>query len=236
MRSPLALVLVAWTVPAFAQVPEPVTIDIRGDSVLIRNTAVNENCAARFAVDIVWKDATVTITERDTVREKMRCICSFDIDVVLTGIPAGIYTAVLEREYLVKYGYPSDMTRRIGTFTFEVKAGGAWAAFSSRQSDCHGVASVELPMNPFPPRLSVIPNPLAAPRGMIRLELADAVEGELSIVDLLGRSIVVLKSGAFIAGSQDFEFDASVFPVNGLYIAVLRAGEHAATVPFIVHR
>jgi hypothetical protein len=65
-------------------------------------------------------------------------------------------------------------------------------------------------------RLSVSPNPISAGSG-VTIEIDARARVRLTVVDILGRSLVVLHDGTLDAASHDFWFDASALP-TGLYV------------------
>ncbi len=230
----LALFLIAAS--ASAQDPEPLSWEIRGDTVLIRNTAMAENCAARFDFTVDVDGFSIVLTERDTVREKMRCICDFDLEISLAALPPGVYTAFVRREYLAKYNYPADSMREIGYLTFNVAGAGAGVSFLARQGDCHGITGLDSP--PFARRhtVSVSPNPLRSASALIAVDADATANCELAVFDAVGRRVALVYSGIIAQGGSKFTFDTGILPSAGTYHIVLKAPDHISAAMFAIIR
>jgi hypothetical protein len=219
----LPLFLVAASVSA--QNPEPLSYEIRGDTVLIRNTAIAENCAARFDFTVDVDDFSIVLTERDTVREKMRCICDFDLEIALAELPTGVYTALIRREYLAKFNYPADSMREIGYLIFNVVGTGAGVSFFAEQGDCHGLTGVDGPPLPRLSSISVSPNPVRGPDVAILLDAVESTNGDLSLFDAAGKRVALVYSGYIAQGRRNFIFDTGLLPSAGTYHVVLTTGK-----------
>ncbi|GAB5535014.1 MAG: hypothetical protein Rubg2KO_12630 [Rubricoccaceae bacterium] len=74
--------------------------------------------------------------------------------------------------------------------------------------------------------VSAYPNPASA-SATVRLELAEATEVEVTVVDVLGREVARLADRSFEAGRHSATWDVSDVP-PGLYVVLVRAGEQQA--------
>jgi hypothetical protein len=207
-----------------------VFVSTSGDTVVVWNTGVHANCAARFAVDVTSETNTFVVTERDTVAQKVYCNCTFDLYVVLPGTShAGTYYVHLYRQYLKRYGYPADTTVFIGSTDFTMNS--AWTVFVTimYQSPCHDIVNVA----EAPARGSdrfwlsqCYPNPFNLSTKII-YELPKSSTIRLSVYDILGREVSVLVHERKNAGSYEVNFDASGLS-SGLYFCRIQEGEFVA--------
>ncbi|MBC7776171.1 MAG: CHRD domain-containing protein [Phycisphaerae bacterium] len=83
--------------------------------------------------------------------------------------------------------------------------------------------------NPVISEMSVFPNPSSG-QTEIRLEVAEAFEGQLVLTDLTGK-IIRSENHTFTAGSQVLPVNLSALPV-GLYVAQIRSTEHGIVASF----
>jgi hypothetical protein len=113
----LAFVMVASAGAAHAT-PDSVYAVIRGDTVIIWNTDAEHYCALQFRFDVNISNRTISIVETDTLRDHVRCICTYDLSVSLMGLQSGSYDVHIYRRYYVQY--PRDTMFFVGGTTFVV--------------------------------------------------------------------------------------------------------------------
>jgi uncharacterized membrane protein len=119
--TPAVLVLFCVTAALSpAQKKETVTAIAGPDDTLrVYNDNVNENCASRFAIRVDVAGGVIRVTERDTVKDKMRCMCTYALRAQVAGLAPGSYRVEVYREYLAQYGYAADTTMFIGAADVE---------------------------------------------------------------------------------------------------------------------
>jgi hypothetical protein len=225
--------LLAVIAVAPAQTTEYLQAIPSADSVTVVNANIVENCAARFAVDVRVNGTDIAIIERDTVKEKARCMCQFTLTAVVRGLSAGTYTVQVMREYLQKFGYPSDSTVSIGFLTWTiVNAVAQPVSYSKRQSDCQNSTDVpSLPATPM--QLTVSPNPFRE-RTSLMFELESAVPIMIDVHDASGRFVFARSLGLGQPGTNRWTFPADAFPTAGWYYFRVTAGGRVALVPALL--
>ena len=205
---------------------------VTADSVNLENRHVIENCASRFAVRADVNGQTITVLERDTIVEKMRCICEYTITTVLHDLPAGRYEAEFVREYLKRYGYASDTTVRIGSVSFVVTDDAAGSfALSKWQSDCFN-AMVE-PVQAASFEIAITPNPFRT-SALVRFELEAASPVTVELYNALGSRIDRHEMEVMAGGSHHILLTADRFPSSGQYFCRVTTPRHGAVAAFCV--
>ena len=206
-----------------AQNMETLTVTVGGDSVEIVNGLVIENCASRFAVGVRVNGNDISVFERDTVVQKMRCICEYAISAVLRNLQPDPYTAEVYREYLKAFSYPSDTTVFIGNITFVVPDGASGVfGFSNRQTDCQNSAATPLPGSPL--RLTISPNPCTS-QTVLSYSLETPSPVTIEVCDIRGKIVHRTDAGMMSPGTQSVAFPSESFPSAGMYVCRVVAGD-----------
>jgi hypothetical protein len=234
----LSISFIALLCPAALAHQDSVFVTISGDTVKVWNTDVRANCAVRFEVSVVLSNAnTITITERDTVVSKARCLCTFDLFVVLPGIThAGSYYVEVYRQYLKQFGYTVDTTEFIGSARFTIGTqASAQIAERFYQSNCHDIPNAEEAAAQVPSRIWLYqsyPNPFN-PSTTITYQLPRMLHVSLSVYDMLGREVSVLVNKRMNAGVHEVRFDAAGLS-SGVYCYRLNAEDFVSTKRMVI--
>lgn len=93
---------------------------VQSDSVNISNVRLCAYCSATFAVSVTQSSDSLFIVQTDTAGVIATCQCLFDINVAITGLAPGAYSALVYREYLKNYGYQADTVLYVGAVQFTV--------------------------------------------------------------------------------------------------------------------
>jgi hypothetical protein len=226
-RMVLSITLIVLFSPVAHAQRDSVFVTMSGDTVKVWNTDIPANCATRFEVGTVLSENnTFTITERDTVARKARCICTFDLFVVLPGITRpGNYSVGVYRQQLKQFGYPVDTTVFVGAAQFTIVSQAA-AQISGRfyQSNCHNTPDAVETGVQLPSRIWLYqsyPNPFN-PSTSIKYELPKASHVTLVVFDVLGREVSVLVNEMRGAGVHEVKCDGTGLS-GGVYIYQLQA-------------
>lgn len=220
MRTALILSLFLCCAGMRAQQFDTISVWTRNDTVIVTDYAGMENCAARFAFEVTASSDTFRIVQRDTVKEKVRCNCRFELVTTLTGYSPGHYTASVYREYLAKFGYGSDTTVYIGSVDFDLATTTKPVTrIANRQSDCimsevPRVPNFELALYPLPLRSASV------------LSLDERWQGRVkaTIYDERGRRLFVAFDRE-IGDHPRVVIDVSMFPASGMYHLVIESKE-----------
>ena len=222
----------------FAQ-PDSVFAVVADDSVTIWNTGVNEQCGARFMIEVNLLRDSAVVVERDTFGAIATCDCLFNLSVSLTGVPAGQYVAVVYREYLRKHGYPQDLRRYVGVAKFFIGTPRSELKVSQYQSPCIISHAAELP-NPMPMYRVLYPNypnPFNASTEM-RYDVSPACHVTIAVYDLLGREVVTLVDEHKAPGSYKTRWDGrginGQHVASGVYMCQMNAGSFYQTHTLLV--
>lgn len=209
--------------PAFAQQKESVTALLGSDDTLrIINVGVQENCASRFAIRVAVTGDVITVTERDTVAEKMRCICTYTLRAQIAGLAPGNYIVEVYREYLTQYGYGSDTTVFIGSVPVVwPHPAGSQITSSAWQSACMN-AGIGDPAAAAV-SLHAYPNP-ARGRSMLFYEVRGPGTVRFVFTDMLGREVEQMTREHLQAESAILACPPALFERGGTYNCVMRAG------------
>jgi len=98
----------------------------------------------------------------------------------------------------------------------------AWIAATLGSSE----EALELASETLTFNVEAYPNP-ASTSATVRVELADAADVEITVVDVLGRAVARLADGPMEAGRHTATWDVALVP-PGVYVIRVRAGEHEA--------
>jgi hypothetical protein len=224
-----SLTILASSLPA--QSKERLNAIVTADSVMLTDMGVHENCASRFAIRVVLDGTTLRIIQRDTIRDKARCMCEYTLTTVVRGLAPGQYEAEFEREYLAAFGYPADTTQQIGTIAFVVTNGVAGPLLATgRQGECI-LYGTNPPVNPF--GVSVYPNPFTR-FATIVIDHVWGAEVSIDIFDQLGERVMGM--GRKESGGEGMRvlIHQGMFPSAGTYYCRVTSSEGNALVPFRV--
>jgi hypothetical protein len=228
--------LLCFAVNLLAQT-ESIVIEQRADTVIVTNLAAWENCAAGFKITVVLQGNSVVITETDTVWQKARCMCHFDVSAALSGLAAGTYTVEIYRQYWKQFNYPEDKTALIGTATFDVVQPGASQHFvRTVQSDCYQVSSTDdVTTLPDGIALDVFPNPVKDDV-TVRITCAQSERVTMLIFDESGNEAALPEEKNCRAGLNEFTIPSSLLKHSGMYYCVLRTRSGISTRAFSVFK
>ena len=229
----LTLLVLALQSFAYSQGTERIEVAIFADSAVIADIDAWENCAARFTQRVERSDNAFLITQTDTIPEKMRCMCRYRLETVLTGLAPGTYTVRIQRVYLEKYGYGHDTTVQVGVATFTVALMQSAISQLSRQGECT-LLGVDHAQAPSDFSLSVHPNPS---RGMsqLRLQLEATQHVTMTLYDEAGTMLRSVFDGFAQSGSMHLSVETASLAA-GVYFVVAIRGGHIAAVPLYVRK
>ncbi len=212
---------------------EQILIERRADTIVVTNKNVNENCAARFQIDVSVLGPAVVITETDTVWQKARCMCHFDLSAFLTGLQAGSYTVEVHRQYLKKFNYSEDKKILEGVATFDVVQPNPAPPFvRCFQSECHQLSGTQGAPSPYEISLRVFPNP-SKDEVTVQLNALQNEPMELSFRDELGAKI---GDSQIIPNDvrRNYSFSGRMFPRTGTYFCIVSSSYGTNVVPFTI--
>ncbi len=225
---------------AFAQ-KETVTVKLFGDTAIISNIGVWENCAARFAIDIKVDGNKITMTERDTISEKVRCMCTFDVSASVVNLPSGFYTVEVYREYLKKYGYSQDATVFIGSTTFNISQIGSIARLAAiLQGDCYNATDIDHANDFFDNNLPLTsyPNPIFLSHqnnfATISYYLTRNKHVLVKIFNALGQELVTLVNEKKDIGRHELRVDVFKIQKSGVYYCTILTENKLQTIKLVV--
>lgn len=237
--------LLLYNLLAFAQVGlicdfnsvDTLGVVVQGDTVNISDVRLCGYCSATFAVSVTQSSDSLFIVQTDTAGVIATCQCLFDINVSVTGLAPGTYSAIVYREFLKNYGYQEDTVIYVGAvqFTISMPTLNALSVFSN-QSEClpTSVDDVE-PDIPNEYSLSQsFPNPFN-PITTMKYQLPIKGKVTLKIFDCLGNEIETLVDELQEKGSYTVNFDASKL-ASGIYFYQLRTNRFISTKKMILLR
>ena len=234
----VSIFFLAFLLPCVALATnDSIYVTFSGDTVNVWNTGVGANCASRFAFSFVYPDSNeIIITECDTAKDKYKCICTFDLCASLILATPGLHTVTIYRQYLMKYGYPTDTTIYVGSVSF-FPGGLSSAPFKTKvyQSSCYAnVVSVQAGNNDARGfSLSIgYPNP-SNPSLTVRYVVPYPEYITLQVFDVLGRVVATLLNERRDAGNYAIELDRTTLTSSGTYFCRMSAGEFVATVKIV---
>jgi hypothetical protein len=209
-----------------------------GNSVIIWNTNVLENCASRYKISVnLLGNDSIIITETDTIGPFENCICFYDLSVSLMGLPVGHYVVYLFRERLTRYSYPIDTIRYIGSTNFDItQIPLVIPSKAFYQSECKEQVGV-LKGTGIPNNYSLsqnYPNPFN-PLTQITYSMPKTTDVTIKIYDLLGREIATLVNEKKQAGDYKVTWNAEGL-ASGVYFYRMVAGEYIQTKQMILIR
>ncbi|MCX8009960.1 MAG: T9SS type A sorting domain-containing protein, partial [Ignavibacteria bacterium] len=215
--------------PSFAS--ESIFVEIKGDTVRVWNKGLFVNCACQFRVDVSIS-SIITITQIDTSKMWVHCICYFDLYTDLINLPTGTYTANIYRKFPPQW---DTATYYIGSVTFSV--GGnllPYYAVRSHQSECYNITDVSELKPPAKPNLyQNYPNPFND-KTKIQYLIVEKSNVTLKVFDVLGREIATLVNEEKEPGIYEVEFNTNEvkngkYLQSGLYIYNLKSGKYSET-------
>lgn len=233
MRAMILVCCLMWVYTAAAQEKEYLEISISNDSVVVANVNVYENCAARFDVRVDTTETGFLITQTDTVREKMRCMCVFRIETVFRGLEPGMYPVRVRRQYLTKYGYPADSLRFIQDGTILVSSRRLARSIDSRQGPCTPLG-LDPVITPRAPVLTVHPNP-ATDFTSLEVTLSESRRVDVTLFTVEGARIRSMYSAECAGGSTTISLDTGMLPA-GAYYLVVESGDGINAAPLHIVR
>ena len=193
------------------------SVEIKGDTVIIWNTAVTENCI--FSVDFITnvQDTLITIIEHDTTTNKVTCTCTYDLNIKLTGLAVGSYNVIVYRKYAIEYGNP-DSLFYIGELHFNYPGSiSGKSKLQHYQSACYYPDHLE-EQPPHPAEtflLSAYPNPFNSAI-TITYSIPQAMYVKLKVFDATGKYITTLHDGFQRRGKHKTELKGSEL-ASGVY-------------------
>ncbi len=241
MKILLATLALALNVNATAANPDSVFVIVNHDTATIWNTDFLHYCNVILATDVRQSHDTIVVAERDTATGHVRCMCTFDLSVMVTGLQAGQYIAAVYRRYQQGYPYPTDTTIFVGSARFTIGNSTGMFAQRTHQSACirylGADESLEQPTrfalcqnypNPFNPTTTIR---YSLPSQSVSSAEGRAGEGShvtLKVYDVLGREVATLVDGMEEPGYKLVRWDASGL-VGGVYFYRLSATDFVQT-------
>ncbi len=213
---------------------EKITVQFSGDTTIILNIGASENCAARFAIDVKIVGSNITMTERDTIKQKATCGCLFDMSASIIGLQAGTYRVDVYRDYLKKYSYMRDTTVLIGTIVFsKVQSGSISQLTNTFQSGCYEPSDVKSSQERFDDiTISCYPNPILLPNANpsinIQYHLDQAGQTLINIFDASGKKLFTVLDEPKDAGDHELRLHTSLFRSSGIYYCTLTTVKHSS--------
>lgn len=229
----LFVMILAGALTAACEERDSVYVTVDRDTVTVWDIGARLNCASLYVMETRLSHDTLYVEQTDTVRNKARCICTFDFCARVTGLASGSYQAVVRRVLWKKYSYPVDTVLTVGSAPFVVSGGTPHLlALRPYQSGCHDIleeTTVE-PSIPTPFSIQLeqnFPNPFN-PGTSIRFDIHKTAHVRLAVYDLLGREVEVLVNEDRAPGRYDAHFSGESLAA-GVYVYRLSAGSHSAT-------
>jgi len=227
----LFVLILAVALTAASEERDSVYVTVDRDTVTVWDIGARLNCASLYVMETRLSHDTLYVEQTDTVRNKARCICTFDFCARVTGLASGSYQAVVCRVLWKKYSYPVDTVLRVGSVPFVVSAGTPrMLTLLPFQSGCTDMAG-ETTIEPPPPSGFQLgqnfPNPFN-PGTSIRFDIQKTAHVRLAVYDLLGRELDVLVDEDRTPGRYDAHFSGKSL-ASGVYVYRLSAGSHSAT-------
>ncbi|MBL0175944.1 MAG: hypothetical protein IPP94_11890 [Ignavibacteria bacterium] len=218
MRTVLFIFGILSCAALHAQQNDKLSVWTSGDTAIVTDVAGYENCAARFAFEVTSNGNTFRITQRDTVKEKMRCMCRFELTTMLVGYAPGTYTAEVYREYLAKFGYGSDTVVYIGSVTFDLATHTRpMTGITNSQTDCITTRYID-PVDRF--GFTIYPVPV---RGAAYMDFDERWIGRVTVTvyDECGQRVQTAFDGRYDGGRKWLALTDAAFPASGLYHVVV---------------
>jgi hypothetical protein len=225
------VLLLAASCPAAGLTRDSVFVVTGSDTVHIWDIGALLNCASLWVQETRLSHDTLYVEQTDTVRNKARCICSFDLCAKVTGLASGSYHAVVLRVLRKAYGYRLDTVETVGSVPFIVPGGSAGnLALAPYQSACYTDGEFVSIEPEYPSSFLLeqnFPNPFN-PGTRIRFAVAAPAHIRLTVYDLLGRVVEVLVDRDRDPGNFEVSF-APRSLAAGVYIYRMTAGLQSAT-------
>jgi hypothetical protein len=210
----IALVLALATSVSIAHT-DSVFVVVNHDTATIWNTDFVHYCNVILATDVRQSHDTIVVVERDTATSHVRCTCTFDLSVMVTGLQAGQYIAAVYRRYQQGYPYATDTTIFVGSARFMIGNSTGMFAQRTHQSACirylGAAESSERPRtfslfqnypNPFNPTTTIQYSLPSQSVGSAEGRAGEGSHVTLKVYDVLGREVATLVD--------------EVHPVNGV--------------------
>ena len=202
-------------------------VTFSGDTTKIWDKAISWYCGARFTMQVERSNDSISVTELDTM-QMTTCTCYFTLCASVVGLPAGSYSAYVNRRLKVSgHGFTIDTTFYIGTIAFTVTNGSTSnLTVKSYQSSCsqfpgqvdqHG----EQPNSFY--LLTNYPNPFN-PRTVIQYAIPKSSRTTIAVYDVHGNLVKTLVDRYSVAGRFEISFDASAFS-SGMYLVRLTSDQ-----------
>jgi hypothetical protein len=216
---------------------DSLSVSFVGDTISIWDLAACGNCASKFATSVSRSVDSIYIIQEDTAYLMATCDCLFNLRASLMGIPAGTYTAVIYRDWHLKY-HNSTQPLLIGTIRFQYSPQ-TTASFSygSYQSGCLTDAVSQRTQSPprEPMLFANFPNPFN-PSTIIRFETSTTEPVVIKVFDMLGREVQTLLSEVKIPGQHSVKFDAPPGLSSGFYFYRMQVGSFRQTKTMLLLR
>jgi hypothetical protein len=201
-----------------------------GDTVKIWNVNIMSDCGSKYIASTSFPKDSIIVTEQDTSTRHALCDCFYDVNVSLTGLPAGNYQIVIYRQQFKKYQYPKDTLILVASFSLSISGGSTLQPGTKvSASDCYKIP-VSIQQIRFASSFALLtsyPNPFN-PKATIRYSIPQTAIVTLEVFDDVGRSVATLVNEKKDAGEYSVQFDASKLG-SGVYICRLVAGSNRLT-------
>ena len=219
MRTMFLILGIISCTTVIAQQNDKLSVWTSGDTAIVTDFAGQENCAARFAFEVTENGNTFRIVQRDTVKEKFRCLCRFELTTTLVGYAPGTYTAEVYREYLVKFGYGSDTVVYIGAVTFDLATHTRpMTGITNSQTDCMPTDYRIDPVDRF--GFTIYPVPV---HGAAYMDFDERWIGGVTVTvyNECGQKTLTAFDGRYDGGRKWLALTDAAFPTSGMYHIVV---------------
>lgn len=216
-----------------AQTTDSLTVKTIADTVVITNYGAVENCCAAFDFSIDWEnDSTLVISEIDT-GQICRCgDCTFDLELKMTNLAAGHYTAKVYRDALMT---PKIYIGEI-SFYFEPSQSPQHSfMYSGVQGPCYHITTYIDEDETTPDQFKLYdayPNPFNS-SVVIKYSIGIASHVVLSVFDIQGKEVKSIIDQVENAGIYKQKFDAGALS-SGIYIVSLSTDQFSISKKIIL--
>jgi len=200
-----------------------------GDTLKIWDINISSSCQSKYTASTSIPPDSIIVTEEDTSTSHAYCDCFYDVNLALTGLPAGSYQTVIYRQELKKYQYAKDTLILVASFNTSIAGGTQSSSTKISASACHNVPT-SVRQNLVASRYALLtnyPNPFN-PTTTVHYAIPQSAHVTLRIFDDIGREIAILVDKNENEGEHSVLFDASKL-ATGTYLCRLKADEIVLT-------
>ncbi len=232
MKTTLILAFLVLSVSASVGQPlcdfmgkDSLVVEIVGDTVKIWDLLACGNCASAFVTSVDTSGDSLYIMQTDTGQFPATCDCMFNLRASVVGLPAGMYTAVIYRDWHVKFPYLTEPVF-IGSIQFQINpVATPMLSVSGFQSPCLPT-SVPTEDPGLPEQFALLPNypnPFN-PSTTVPFQVSETQFVVIKVFDVLGREVQTLLSQLKSPGLHSVVFEARPELCSGIYCCRMTAG------------